>query len=82
MYENPTYIYNTFAVEQERIDRANERRRIVAENPDRVVPRERSFSRRLRAWFGARHADAASPTASDDVRVGHGDRAARPVHAR
>ncbi len=82
MFEHPSYTVSSFAVEQERIDRANEMRRVIAENPERIVPRERSFSRRVRGWFGARRVDAATPVAaSDDARVAR-DQAARPAHAR
>lgn len=61
MYEHSSYVYNTFAIEQERIDRANERRRFIAEHPERIVRRERPFVARVRAWFAVRRADAAAP---------------------
>lgn len=78
MFEHSSYIHNSFAVEQERIDRANELRRVIAESPERIVPRERSITRRVRGWLRRRRADAVT---TDDARVAR-DQAARPAHAR
>lgn len=81
MYEHPSYIYNTVLVEQERIDRQNELRRIIAENPERVVRRRGPVLSRVSGWFRTRQADAAaSGVASDTPRVV--DPMARPAHAR
>lgn len=82
MIEHPFYTYNAFAVEQERIDRANERRRFIAENPERIVQRERSLARRVRGWFGGRRSDAATLVAASDGAHAASDRTARPAHAR
>lgn len=82
MYEHPSYIYNTVMVEQERIDRANELRRIIAESPERIVTRRRPVLTRVREWFGVERTDAAAAAvASDSARV-IGDPAPRPAHAR
>ncbi len=69
MYEHPSYIYNTVMVEQERIDRANELRRIIAENPERIVTRRRPVLARVREWFGAERTDAAAAAVASAARV-------------
>lgn len=61
MFEHPSDIYNAIVVEQDRVDRANELRRIIAENPDRVIMRRRSVRAWARDRFGSRNADAAAP---------------------
>ncbi|WP_182255959.1 hypothetical protein [Microbacterium esteraromaticum] len=48
MYEHPYLTYQVSAVEIERIAQAAERRRIVAENPSRIVAREGLLTRMLR----------------------------------
>lgn len=48
MYEHPYLTYQVSAVETERLAQAAERRRIVAENPSRVVAREGLLVRMLR----------------------------------
>jgi hypothetical protein len=63
MYEHPSYIYNNYAVEQERVDRENERRRMLSEHPERIVHTDRSVMSRVRGWFAGRRADAAAPSA-------------------
>lgn len=82
MYEHPSYIYNAFVVEQERIDRANELRRIIAENPERVVRHEGSFARRVRGWFGIGRSDAAASAVASENPQAATDVIARPAHAR
>lgn len=82
MYEHPSYIYSSIVVEQERVDRANELRRIIAENPSRIVPRTHPVLDRMRGWFGVRRADAGAPaTSADSARV-ICEQTARPAHAR
>jgi hypothetical protein len=63
MYEHPSYIYNNYAVEQERIDRENERRRMLIEHPERIVHTGRPVMARVRGWFAGRRADAVAPAA-------------------
>lgn len=63
MYEHPSYIYNNYAVEQKRIDRDNERRRMLAEHPERIVRTDHPLMTRVRSWFAGRRADAAGPAA-------------------
>ncbi|MGO2931846.1 hypothetical protein [Microbacterium sp.] len=82
MYAHPSYIYNAFVVEQERIDRANELRRIIAENPERVVRHEGSFARRVRGWFRGGGSDAAASAIASETPRGAADVTARPAHAR
>lgn len=82
MYEHPAYIYDTITVEQERVDRANELRRFIAEHPERVVRRERPFVTRVRGWFGARRADAAASAAASEGSAVVCDQNARPAHAQ
>lgn len=82
MYEHPSYTYNAFVVEQERIDRANELRRIIAENPERVVRRERPLARRVRGWFGIGRSDAAASAIASENPQAATDVIARPAHAR
>lgn len=82
MFEHPSLTYNTIAVEQERVDRVNEMRRIISENPSRVVARRHRVLDRVRGWFGSRRADAqasAAPSGSPHVIC---DPTARPAHAR
>lgn len=82
MFEHPSQVIETIAVEQERIDRANELRRFIAEHPERIVRRERPFVARVRSWFGTRRADAATPAAASDGSLVICDQNARPAHAR
>ncbi len=89
MFEHPFFTYNRVVVEQERVDRANEVRRIVAESPSRIVPRARPVRDRIRGWFGAGRADAAaqsapseSPRAIPESPRAISDQTAQPVHAR
>ncbi len=81
MYEHPSFIYGSIIVEQERVDRANELKRIIAENPSRIVPRAHPVLDRIRGWFGSGRADAAAAAASSDSARGMCDEHARPVHA-
>lgn len=70
MFEHPAITYDAIVAERQRVDRANELRRIIAENPSRVVTRERPLVSWMRKWFGARRADAAaSSTPADSRRV-------------
>lgn len=48
MYEHPYLVYQVSAIETERLAQAAERRRIVAENPSRVVARDGLLIRMLR----------------------------------
>lgn len=82
MYEHPSFIYSTIVVEQERVDRANELRRIIAENPSRIVPRAHPVLDRMRGWFGGRQADATTQAAPVDGPHVIREQAARPAHAR
>jgi hypothetical protein len=81
MYEHPSYTYSSIVVEQERLDRANELRRIIAENPSRIVPRTHPFLDRMRGWFGGRRADAAAEAVSPEGVRGVRDEHSRPAHA-
>jgi len=83
MYEHPSYIYNAYAVEQQRIDRDNERRRMITEHPERIVRTERGLMARVRGWFGGRRADAAtSAPASKESTRPHCDSPGRPAPAQ
>lgn len=82
MFEHPSYIYSSIVVEQERVDRANELRRIIAENPARIVPRAHPVIDRLRDWFGGRQADAAASAAASDGSRRICEENARPAHAQ
>lgn len=82
MFEHPSDIYNTIVVEQERIDRANELRRIIAENPERVITRRRPVLALVRGWFRGRQADAAASAVASESSRANGDAVARPAHAR
>lgn len=82
MFEHPSFTYNTIAAEQERVDRANELRRVIAANPSRVVPRTHPVLDRMRGWLGVRRVDAAVPGAASGGQRVVGDNAARPAHAR
>ncbi|WP_194421316.1 hypothetical protein [Microbacterium abyssi] len=82
MYEHPSYIHNTILVEQERIDRENELRRIITENPDRVIRRRGSVLSRVSGWFRTRQADAAASVVAADSPRAICDTTARPAHAR
>lgn len=82
MYEHPSFTYSRFAVEQERMDRANELRRTIAENPSRIVPRAHPVLDRMRGWFGRRQADAAASAPASDGQHVICDQTARPAHAR
>ena len=82
MFEHPQLTYDAIAVEQKRIDRANEMRRIVADSPERIVPRQHPILRRLRSMFRNERTDAAAQAiASDRPRV-ICDPAAQAAHAR
>lgn len=81
MYEHPSYTYSSIVVEQKRVDRANEMRRIIAENPARIVPRAHPVLDRMRGWFGGARADAAAADPSPDGARGICDEHARPAHA-
>lgn len=70
MFEHTSFTYDMIVAEQERVDRANEMRRIVSENPSRIVRRERPFVAWMRR-LGARRETV-------DAR----ERASRPAHAR
>lgn len=63
MYEHTSLMYDTIVADQQRIDRANELRRFVAENSSRVIPRERPIFSWVRRLFGIGRADAAMPAA-------------------
>ena len=54
MYEHPYFTYRATAVETERLAQAAERRRIIAENPSRVVARDGLLTRMLRRAQSAR----------------------------
>ncbi|WP_259064422.1 hypothetical protein [Microbacterium sp. AK031] len=82
MYEHPSFTYNTILVEQERVDRANELRRVIAENPSRIVPRAHPVRDRIRGWFSVRRADAAAQSAPSDSPRVISEQTAQPVHAR
>ncbi|MEW1963022.1 hypothetical protein AB0269_11245 [Microbacterium sp. NPDC077644] len=80
MYEN--FIYSTIVVEQERLDRENELKRIVSENPDRLVRRERRLVSRARGWLRRHQTDAAAAAvAADSVREIR-DEVPQPAYAR
>lgn len=83
MYEHPYLAYTVSQHEQKRIQQTAERRRLLAEHADQIVPRAAGPARRigqrmLRAITGAR------PTATD--AAGSADRRAasgcEPVAAR
>lgn len=79
MFEHPSFIHDALIVEQERIDRANELRRVIAENPSRIARREHPLRARIRGWFRTVDEDAAaSPTSGAAAAV---DRAC-PAHAQ
>lgn len=61
MYEHPYLTYQVSAVEIERIAQAAERRRIVAENPSRVVAREGLLTRMLRRAVPAKQNRRVAP---------------------
>ncbi|MEV7619065.1 hypothetical protein AB0N59_02900 [Microbacterium sp. NPDC089321] len=63
MYEHPYLTYQASAVETERLAQAAERRRIIAENPSRVVARDGFVTRMLRRALSARmrRAEASCP---------------------
>ncbi|GAB3632023.1 hypothetical protein GCM10027421_13760 [Microbacterium shaanxiense] len=82
MYEHPSFTYGSIIVEQERVDRANEMRRIIAENPSRIIPRAHPVLDRMRGWFRAGRADAVSAATSVDGARAVCDHTARPAHAR
>lgn len=58
MYEHPSFLYDTAVADQRRIDQANELRRVIAENPSRIVPRKRPLLAALRRLLGVRRVDA------------------------
>lgn len=83
MYEHPSFTYSTIVREQQRVDRANELRRVIAENPSRVVRREHPVLNRMRGWFRNKRADAAAPVAAhSETAPTISDPAARAAHAR
>lgn len=82
MYEHPSFTYNSIVVEQERVDRANELRRVIAENPSRIVPRAHPVLDRIRGWFGVRRADAATAAAPSGSSRIICEQPVQPAHAR
>jgi len=82
MYEHPSFTYNRVVVEQERVDRANELRRVVAENSSRIMPRAHPVRDRIRGWFGVSRADAATPVAASESARVICEPTAQPVHAQ
>jgi len=87
MYEHTSFTYDTIVAEQKRVDRANELRRVIAESPQRVEPRERRLPSRIRGLLGIGRADAAAQVTSSSSAPAEGSRVTRehtaqPVHAR
>jgi len=79
MFQDPILTHDSIVAEQARVDEANELRRMVADHPDRVIPRRHPILARVRGWFRAGRKNAA--TAAPEARVAP-DPAARPLHAR
>ena len=71
MFEHTSFTYDMIVAERERVDRANELRRIVSESPSRIVRREHPVVAWMHRRFAARHGAV-------DAR----ENAARPAHAR
>lgn len=68
MYEHPYLAYKVTEYEHERLERAVDRRRFLAEHADQIVPRpagrlRRLTQRMLRAITGARVHEASAPDA-------------------
>ena len=61
MYEHPYLTYQVSAVEIERITQEAERRRIIADNPSRVVARDGLMARMLRRVRSARTSRVEAP---------------------
>ena len=80
MYEH--FTYSTIVVERERIDRENELKRIVAENPDRVVRRENALVARVRGWLRTHRTDAAAASVAAERVSEIRDEVPRPAYAR
>lgn len=83
MYEHPYFTEKVAEFENERLERAADRRRFLAEHADQIVPRDPGAVRRLgqrmlRAITGARPDDDANAAPTDRcVTVG-----CEPVPAR
>ncbi len=87
MFEHPSHTYSRILIEQERIDRANELRRIVADNPARIVRRRRRRRRRalvagISGWFRSRRREAVASAAPAEHPCAVNDSPVRPAHAR
>jgi hypothetical protein len=80
MYEH--FIYSTIVVEQQRMDRENELKRIVGENPDRLVRRENALVARVRGWFRSHETDAAAAAVTADSAREIRDQVPQPAYAR
>lgn len=61
MYEHLYVAQTIAAVENERIERAAERRRFLAEHADQIVPRPAGLFRRMLRRLGVRPEQAARP---------------------
>lgn len=68
MYEHPYFTYRLSAIEIEQVTQAAERRRMIAENPSRIVQRDglllRILHRLLRVRPAHRSAAAEAPGAT------------------
>ncbi|HWK76663.1 hypothetical protein [Microbacterium sp.] len=80
MYEH--FIYDAIVIEQERLERELERQRIIREDPDRLVRRERRFVARVRAWFRRHEPDAAAAALAADSLREIRDEVPQPAYAR
>lgn len=78
MYEHPSLSYQVTEFEREQMERAVERRRMILEHADQIVPRPAGALRRtLRRLFGGATAGAPAP-----VLAGRGSTSCEPVAAR
>ena len=82
MFEHPSHTYSRILMEQERIDRANELRRIVADNPARIVRRRRALVAGISGWFRSRRREAVASAAPAEHPCAVNDSSVRPAHAR
>ncbi len=79
MFQDPILTHDSIVAEQARVDEANELRRMIADHPDRVIPRRHPVLAWGRGWNRIDRANTA--TAAPEARVAP-DPAARPLHAR
>ena len=82
MFEHPQVTYDAIVAEQQRIDRANELRRIIADNPERVVLRQHPILDRLRNVIPRGRTNAATKAVASESPREICDPTARAAHAR